>query len=215
MIIDNLENVEFIQKKEILHQHLSRLAYQSRTDLTKEQKDSITAYKLNSSDYNEFLRKDEYAILEINKQILDIIPNIDRAFESDLSRMPLDLELFRGIPYDVAEKIISNYAYLESGFVSTTFDLEEAYNYSKYFQDSQSHESSPDGFIPILLILCDAGDKGIYLGDWENEILLNRGLIWTILSDIRYSSIIIISENEDLDQAIILKRVRFIAIKRR
>lgn len=214
MIIDNFESVEFIQSKEILQQKLSGLAYLSRTDLTLEQKNSITEYKLNSSDFNGFLRKDD-SILFSNKKVLDVIPHIDRAFELELSRVPFELALFRGIPYDVAEKFVSNYAYLESGFVSTTFDLEQAYDYSKYFQESDCHEPSPDGFVPILLVLCNEGDKALYLGEWENEILLNRGLVWTILSDIRYVSITIIPMDTRSSLVTTLKRVRFIAIERR
>ncbi|PWR73851.1 ADP-ribosyltransferase family protein [Methanospirillum lacunae] len=212
-VVDH-ETVEFTQKKQILQNDLSGLAYISRTDLSSKQKDSITQYKSNSTDYNVFLRNDD-SIFQVNRTVYDIIANIDRAFELELSKIPFELELFRGIPYSVAENIVSNYAYLESGFISTTFDLMEAYNYSKFFQNSQHHESSPDGFIPILLILCEPGDKGIYLGNWEFEILLNRGQIWTVLSDKKYSLIRIIPEDGNINQIVELKSVRFIAIKRK
>ena len=214
MVVSNLENVKFIQTKDILRQHFSRLEYRSRDDLTKEQKDSIFQYKLNSSDINTFLRK-EGSILSTDEKVLEIIPNIDNAFDSEHSKIPEDLFLFRGIPYDIAEEIISYSAYMDSAYVSTTFDLELAYDYSKYFQDSNVHKSSPDGFIPVLLILCDAGDRGIFLGDWECEILLQRAKVWTILSDKKYPSITIIPNNGELHSVKKLNRVRFITIKQK
>lgn len=106
-------------------------------------------------------------------------------------------------------------AYIEYGFISTTFDIEAAYDYSKNHHDLNPQNPSYDGYVPILLILCDIGERGIYLGEWESEILLNRAKIWNVMSDKRYSRIEIISENDRNYVEKLLERVRIITIKRK
>lgn len=84
-----------------------------------------------------------------------------------------EIILFRGISSGFAETVLSNAAYNEAAFASTSYDITiPLVTYGS---------RGDDGYSNVLLLSRSPGDHLLYINEGEREILLPRDLTWQVV----------------------------------
>jgi len=101
-----------------------------------------------------------------------ITEHLDHAIaESDTDE---EIILFRGISPGFAETVLSNAAYNETAFASTSYDITiPLVTYGS---------RGDDGYSNVLLLSRSPGDHLLYINEGEREVLLPRDLTWQVVA---------------------------------
>ncbi|GAA5261538.1 ADP-ribosyltransferase family protein [Methanocalculus sp. MC3] len=166
----------------------------------------------NTNLYRRYLRSTEAEQLAYpgEQQIFFgfITEHLDLAItESDTDE---EIILFRGISPGFAETVLSNAAYDEAAFASTSYDLTiPLITYGS---------SGDDGYSNILLLSRSTGDHLLYIHEGEREILLPRDLTWQVvmvteIGDLSIESDFPLFSNGEMHESV--QHVRLITIVER
>lgn len=106
-----------------------------------------------------------------------LVADIDRVF-TRVPALPQDIMLFRGL--DLAFRGNKSYTYLEEFTDKAYFSTSTSFKVAKRFAEN---EDKPEAKKAVFAIYANrAGEKGILVGQGEDEVILRRGLKFKVMA---------------------------------
>lgn len=146
----------------------------NRGDLSEEERNAIRSYLENGEITNQYLRarKSLFSETLVSSENLDIF-YLDQAIEK--SQLHKNYQSYRGVSGEYGLKIMDNLLkgltiISDPGYVSFTFDLSIAMDYANIFGVERI----------VFIIDCVPGEKALFIGGEESEILFPRDEKWQV-----------------------------------
>ena len=189
---------------------LTPFYYFNRSDLSNVEKQSILEYQSDSSKINEYLRG-KYNPSENEKIVLDQqIERISSSFAKENSKVPEDVNVFKGIDFDFAHILLKRGGIEDRAFLSTSFNLNDAITYAK---DANNNSSTHDGYLNLVAISLKKETKSLYL-KVDGEILLDKNSHWKVTDLKEFESLTNKTESNGFVENSKYDKVRIIFITR-